>query len=173
MNILLLGGNSVRHQSWLDRVQAEIADDYDEITKHQYQHWATGQAEIDLDHELSQLDSYAKSDKPYQIFAKSAGTILSLMSINAAQLRPVSCVFTGIPLVMVEKYDVPIQSWLKSVSCPVKILQQMHDPYGSHKAVAALVATVGNPLIHVIQLPGQTHDYEDFQTIRHYLTELI
>lgn len=172
MQLLVLGGNSPRNQTWINQVASTVARDFSRVTEQQYRHWSTGDPDIDLDFESSQLGVFANAASDYQIFAKSAGSILTLRSIDRSILDPQSAVFAGLPLVMIERYTLPINTWLKSVHCPVIILQNDQDPYGSYDQVATLVAAAHNPYVTVQRLTGDSHDYDDFAVIQDTLSEL-
>lgn len=131
MNLLLLPGNNPRHREWLLQVEQELSPLFNRTLRHEYRHWQTGEPEIDLAYESSQLIDKTVDLEPYIIFAKSAGTLLSLQAMEQGILQPTACLFAGIPLPMTEQYGLPLERWLQTVTVPVHIMQNSADPFGS------------------------------------------
>ena len=165
MNLLLLPGNSPRHKQWLEQVDQQLRPLFERTLRHDYRHWQTGQPEIDLAYEASQLVDASIDLEPFVVFAKSAGTVLCLQAIEQGILNPDACVFTGIPLPIVNTYDLPLTEWLTGANIPITIIQNSHDPYGSYQELRAIVASTKNQHITIQEATGDTHDYLDFDML--------
>lgn len=165
MNLLLLPGNSAQHKQWLEQVEYHLSPLFTQTICHNYRHWQTGSPEIDLAYETSQLIDYTYDFAPYIVFAKSAGIVLCLQAIQQGILQPSACLFTGLPLPMIESYGLPLKNWLQTSTVPTRIIQNDSDPHGSYNHVASLVDDCHNPLITAHKSAGNTHDYNDFDLL--------
>ncbi|HVV25956.1 MAG TPA: alpha/beta family hydrolase [Candidatus Saccharimonadales bacterium] len=172
MNLLLLSGNNKRGKEWLRQVDASLAPQFDRTYCHDYAHWQNAEAEIDLNHEAERLAAATQDLSPYIIFAKSAGTILTSKAAAMNILRPQACLFVGLPLAMIRHHKLPARDWLEKTDFPIVILQHTADPLGSYQEVEQYVKSMGRENVTVHELPGNTHDYLEFQTFNTYATEL-
>ena len=173
MNLLLLSGNSLRNKPWIYEVQTSLSDLFTDSFVHEYNHWITGQEAINIDTELSTVPTEAENLKPYCIFAKSVGSVLTIKGMTANQLQPTAVLITGLPLRYIEKEMLPITDWLQTVDVPMIIAQHDKDPLGSYKEVHDLIMHLGNESISTIQLPGDTHDYKDLAKLKKLMSTLI
>lgn len=82
-------------------------------------------------------------------------------------LHPDKIILLGIPI----KGGAPVDSfveWLKHITIPVVIVQNTADPLGSFADVKNAFENAGTALTFV-ELPGETHDYLDFDAIAQLL----
>ncbi len=172
MDLLLLSGNSKRGKDWLKQVDMHLAPQFDQTYRHDYAHWEKDEPEIDLNIESQRLSKLAQNLPPYMIFAKSVGTILTSKNIALGTLRPRACLFIGLPLAMVHSQKLPVKEWLKKADCPIAILQHKSDPLGSYQEVEQYIEAVNRDNITVHELPGNTHDYLEFQIFNNFVREL-
>lgn len=172
MNVLLLPGNSKRSGEWLKQVELELAPAFGRTRRHAYAHWEHDEPEIDLDHEVERLATSVQGLKPYVLFAKSAGTILASKAMAIDALQPVACLFVGFPLAMVTNHDLPADEWLRATNMPITVLQHNADPLGSYQEVAQFFSHTGHAHTSVHKLPGDTHDYLEFQTLKDFTVRL-
>lgn len=168
MNILLLAGNSEKNQEWIHGIALNVSDLFDNTKSHQYAHWSTSEESMDIEYESQRVSSELQQWKraEYVVFAKSAGCIVALKAIMAIGQHPAGCVFTGLPMRMIEKVQYPVRSWLQSASFPITIIQNEHDPLGSFEEVSDYIQKHNNPLIHILKSDGNTHDYTNIRLIR-------
>ncbi len=173
MDLLLLSGNSKRGKDWLKKVDAYLSPQFKKTYRHDYAHWNRGEPEIDLDLELQRLSIITKNLSSYMIFAKSAGTVLASKAVALDTLRPKSCLFVGLPLKMIHGQNLPFKKWLGSVNIPIIILQHTSDPFGSFQEVKQYVKAVNQDNIIVNELPGDSHDYSEFQVFSYFAQKLV
>ena len=163
MNLIILPGNSPKHERWLMEAASALQPFFDEITTIKYRHWQTGAPEIDEAYEIEALRSLDAGSFDYSIMAKSVGTVVATRAISEGILRPRSSLFLGLPITnplfgtSLEEYGV------QNIS-PLTIIQNEHDPFGSFVDVSAFIAKLGATEAHLVQAPGNTHDYEDYAT---------
>jgi hypothetical protein len=165
MNLLLLAGNSLRNKEWIHEVERQLSKHFDATLVHHYRHWQTEEDFIDFDNELTTVSREATNFQPYSIFAKSVGSILSIQGIAGGEFQSQALLITGLPLRVIQEKAIPVGEWLRQVTIPVLIVQNQHDPLGSYEEVSAFISTIGNDKISVVMLPGNTHDYDDFNKL--------
>jgi len=172
MNLLLLSGNSKRGKDWLEQVDSNLAPQFDQTYRHDYAHWEKDEPEIDLDLESQRLSTLTQNLPPYMVFAKSAGTILTCKAIVLGTLRPRSCLFVGLPLAMAHNQNLPVKEWLGTTDFPIAILQHTSDPLGPFQEVEQYIEAIKRDNITVHELPGDTHDYSEFQIFSDFVQKL-
>lgn len=172
MDLLLLPGNSQKSGNWLQDVEKSLAPDFHTTYRHEYEHWKRGTPEIDLRFEIQSISKITELERPYLVFAKSAGTMLSLQAMHEQVITPNGCLLCGIPLVMVRDHNLPLPTWLQSTTVPIIIIQNEHDPYGSYEEVREYILASGSHNVTVISHPGDSHDYLDFEFLRQTLETL-
>jgi hypothetical protein len=160
MNALFLGGNSPRHQVWIHEMANALSAPLDKAVIHEYMHWETGEKSIDMDHEISKIGIEMADLKPYLVFAKSIGTMITLKAMYEKVINPEACVFLGLPLNAITDMGLPVQEWLESVRVPIYFLHNQNDPYGSADELKAMLPD-NIDQSNITVLPGETHDYND------------
>ncbi len=172
MNLLLLGGNSQRNQAWVKGVAENLKDIFDDCKVQNYKHWETGDQNINFDYELEQLASNANAMQPVAIFAKSVGSHLTLKAASTSMIDPKFCLLVGFPLSIVADLTDEVEDWIKGMRVPTVVAQNNADPLGSFEEVKNYVDACQNPNVTVVELKGDTHDYDDIEKIRELLVEL-
>jgi predicted alpha/beta-hydrolase family hydrolase len=174
MNLLALGGESLRNQAWIHEVGEALQPMFEKVTVHDYAHWASGQSRIDLNHELNAVATAARELGEYIIFAKSAGSILSIKGIAKKDLRPRACLFVGLPLGMVKQLDGQVEGWLKALDVPVIFVQNSDDPHGSFQAVSTFLQEhMRSSNFRLVETPGDTHDYNDLPKVKELISDIM
>lgn len=172
MNLLLLPGGSKRNKEWLQKVERNVQPAFERTHRHNYAHWENDESEIDLEHEMKRLAEPVKSFMPYVVFAKSAGTILTCKAAAQGILRPNACMFVGFPLAMITSHHIPADEWLQATDFPITVLQHTADPLGSFRDVKRYFADTGRNGVALHELPGNKHDYDEFQTFKSFTEKL-
>lgn len=171
MNLLALGGESLRNQEWIHQVGEEFKPLFDRVVVQDYAHWASGAPGIDVDRELDVAAQTAHDLGDYVIFAKSAGSVLSLKGIAEGRLRPRACLFAGLPLGMIRVLETG--DWWK-FSMPVALVQNTGDPVSPYREVEAyLRERLPAGSYKLVELPGDTHHYGDLSKLESLTTELL
>lgn len=169
MDVLILGGQSPRHQAWVRQVAEALRPHFDQVQFLDYRHWQED-VPVDLEYEISQA-SYlaAELGEEYIIVAKSLGTMVTVHGNALGLLRPARCIFLGVPLKALDELaDMP--EGLKRLP-PTVFVQNTHDPLGSFAEVKAYVVAHGNAQARCIETSGDTHDYIDFALIAEFASE--
>lgn len=163
MNALLLPGNSRRHEEWIEDLKNALAPNFENIETQHYRHWQSGEGNADVDHEIGVAERKAAALKPYVIVAKSIGTVIAVKGTAECKLYPDKLILLGVPINGGAPKD-SFSKWLKAVNVPVVFIQNTKDPLGAFADVKAAFEGRGSQLSFV-ELPGETHDYLDFEAI--------
>lgn len=172
MHIFILGGNSAHNKEWAYNLQKALVSLADTVTVHEYAHWSNGEQFIDLDAELKALATIFPTTDEYIFVAKSMGSVLATMGMYQKLFKPAACIMLGVPLQVIESQQIPFTDWLSTVTCNLTYVQNDHDPLGSFVAVKAyLHDIVTDAQLHM--LPGETHDYTDFDMLERIVADAI
>ena len=163
MNALLLPGNSSRHSAWAEDLKKAVHPHFDAVKAQHYRHWQTGEEWADVDYEIETAKESADTLEPYVIIGKSIGTVIAVKGTAEGLLQPKKLVLLGVPIQGGAKKDIFLE-WLKRLNIPIYIIQNANDPLGSFADVKAAFETAGQH-VRFIELPGDTHDYLDFERI--------
>ena len=158
MNALLLPGNSSRHGEWIENLKLAVADSFERVETQHYQHWQSGGDKADIEYEISVAQSKVELLKPYIIIAKSIGTAISVKGVADGKLKPKKLILLGM-----QPLD-QFSEWLQKIDIQVVIIQNTNDPYGSFAEIKAAF-TGKSKSLKFVELPGETHDYLDFDAI--------
>jgi predicted alpha/beta-hydrolase family hydrolase len=176
MHAVLLGGNSKNNQPWIRQVAGAFAPLFESCIVHEYAHWQSGAGShfIDFNKELTLLAPKVQDLGEYIIFAKSVGTVLTAKGIQAGSLAPKGCIFTGVPLLLIKREAYPFTAILQAYRHPTLFVQNTSDPAGSFVEVKTYVEenNLLQPLNHMVELPGNTHDYTDLSALKN-LTQIF
>src|SRR5690606_26948299 len=134
--LIILPGNSVKNKAWGEAVAARFGGWFDEVYLQSYDHWESGEENIDFEVELAKLGAAAKAAAPettFYIFAKSAGSLLALLAIQRGLVAPAQCVFFGMPLEWADR-DVFRGDWspLSDFRVPILAFHNEHDPVANY-----------------------------------------
>jgi hypothetical protein len=163
MKLILLPGKSKNNIEWIVKVENKLSPLFDDTKNIGYAHWENDGPVIDLELELKRLTEKVETNESHMIFAKSAGTVLTLKAIASGVLNPKACLFVGFPLLMVHNQKLPIKDWLAAVKCPVIILQHTGDPIGPYSEVANYFTNLNARNQEIVELIGDSHDYNEFE----------
>lgn len=173
MNALLLGGNSLRNQEWIHRVGEAFSPLFNDLKVHDYKHWLEGRPNINLADEQPVIAKEAAGLGDYVVFAKSAGSILTVKSIYDGLISPKKCVFAGTALAMVKNENLDFARWLSAVECPVLFIHNSDDPIASFAELKEYMTENGPANFEMVELPGETHDYDDLPELTELVKEFV
>jgi len=164
MRLLLLSGNNVSNEAWIDLVANVLKTDFD-VHVHRYRHWRTGDRYIDLEHELEAIEALTADWDTYGVFAKSAGTLLTMKGAFEGRLYPKKCVFVGVPIpwgIENDRYD---HAWLDAFGVPTRFIQQEFDRFLHAADLRNLLDAHNHAGAELITVPGSSHEYEDVKGV--------
>lgn len=171
MKLILLPGNSKGTKEWIRRVEEVLRPLFEETVILEYEHWKNGRKLIDLNHELKRVEKEAKGE--YVILAKSAGVLLAVKGVFEKKLKPVKCVFLGTPIPWGTGNKFEVHKWFENLAIPSLFIQNSHDPAMSYSDLWDYLDEMGVKTKKMVQLEGQSHDYEDLETIKEEVRKFL
>lgn len=163
MNALLLPGNSSRHSEWIECLKSAMAPLFQHTETQHYRHWKTGEEKADIEYEIGVAQGKVEKLKPCVIIAKSIGTVIASKGTADGALHPTKLILLGVPVNGGVSKDL-FSQWLQKIDAQIVIAQNSNDPLGSYSEVRAAFE-INNGKISFVELPGETHDYLDFEAI--------
>lgn len=165
MNIILLGGNNVGNRKWINGMENLLKPHFKTHTL-QYKHWETGDEWINPEQELKRLADLAGRLKDYTIFARSAGTMITLMGKWKRFINPRQCVFVGMSIKWSAYFDPDYDRWLKNFTTPSLVIQKSHDPAISSDKLRTFLNTRHFSDYQLKEIPGDDHYYGNIEQLR-------
>ncbi len=175
MQLILLGGKHKSNKDWIINVETALKEYFDSSHVHEYTHWQTGEDLIKIEDEIEKLLAHVKDndDKEYVIFAKSAGAVLAIKAIHEKKLAPLKCIFAGIAVNWARENKFAIDEWMKDYKVPTLFFQKTGDPAFSFAELQAWLLLQNVENYKMIQFPGKDHHYEDIESIKKEVANLI
>ncbi len=139
MRIFLLAGQSIENREWIEGVEKEFKKEFQDTEILYYEHWNTGEKEIDVKKEVERfLNSVNNFEGQYLVFAKSFGTIIFLNSLDKLKNKPKGVLMVGLcfRLALMKNYDFEILK--EKADFKIKIFQKELDPAGFLKEIKKL-----------------------------------
>lgn len=172
MKLVLLPGNNKSNKEWIEKVESELKDLFSSTSIQYYQHWKDDKPLIDFDLEANKLVENNK-EADIVIFAKSAGTLLTLKSIKNNLIIPKKCIFAGVPINWARENNFDAELWLEEYNIPTLFIQNTNDPVFSFKELKELLAEKKLKNYKIIELPGNSHDYKDLNKLRELIVSFL
>ena len=166
MNLVIVPGNSPTHREWAAKVKEELSPLFEQIFILNYAHWDSGEETINFDVELERLEKLTNKIDNYLVFAKSAGTLLSIRAVQENKIHPKKCILLGIPVDWARKRTIPFETWIIDFSLETLMIQQEFDRTGSAEDLETVLKDfhITNYSLQII--PGDDHDYSDWEDLR-------
>lgn len=172
-NLIILPGNNLVNKEWVEKARDFFASHFKSVSVQYYDHWQNGNEIIDIAVECKKLAGTFQSLKGnVTIFAKSAGTILTMYAIHTKVLNSSlikRCVFVGLPPTWAREHDFDIDGWSTDYTVPTILLQNDHDPAASASDIQEEQAKGNFTFLELIEQKGEDHVYDDFELIKKYL----
>lgn len=169
MNALFLSGESLYNKAWIEQVADKLQPLFDKTIVYNYRHWEQG-GPIDFNYELPRVIEETGKLSPYVIFAKSAGSVLSMLGIARGALDPEYCFFVGVPLPLAKRTEDSLAAWAHNYHKASLFIQNEHDPLTSASELGEYLQRIKLQLYELVTLPGDSHNYPDM-TKFHQLVE--
>lgn len=170
MNGLFLSGESLYNKDWMEGVVDNLSPMFNKTMMHEYRHWEQG-GPIDFSYELSHIIEEVDDHlAPYLIFAKSAGSVLSMLGIARGALDPEFCVFVGVPLPLAKRTEDALAYWSRNYHKGSLFIQNDHDPLTSAQELDDYLVSIQLQNYELVTLPGDSHNYADLPKL-HELVE--
>ncbi len=146
---------------------------FPETIPHFYEHWETGGNFLDFENEVKRFSQNLANNPDFSVFAKSAGTLVTLKSIYAENIKPKKCVFVGTPVYWANDNQIDFKNWLKGFSIPTLFIQHTNDPTISSKDLRAMLEENRAANYEFVELPGDSHDYPEIEKLSELTSNFI
>jgi len=173
MKLIFLGGNGIDNKTWIEQVESSLKPFFESTKVIYYDHWQTGEWMIDLDREKEKLSKLVKDKKDYVIFAKSAGSLVAVKAMSENLISPQKCIFVGVPLKWARKNNFEIDNWYQKIPTPTMIIQHTNDPFATTEELKNFFSEKSFIPESFRELPGDTHDYDELDTIRNLVSDFV
>ena len=173
MNLILLAGESLSNRDWIEQVEAKLRPYFEATNIQYYKHWKQKDAHINIDRELGVLAKSIERFDNYIVFAKSAGTVVTLKGVYEGLITPKKSVFLGMPLKWMRSNSFPLGSWIFRYRIPTMFIQKERDPQASYQELSELIKGCALSDYQAFKLPGEDHNYEDLEQIETLVREFI
>ncbi|MFZ2193521.1 MAG: hypothetical protein WAV31_04735 [Candidatus Moraniibacteriota bacterium] len=173
MKLIILPGNGQANKEWADDAGQAFLDIFEDQYEQYYSHWDTGEEIINLDIELKKLKENIGNEKEYIVFAKSAGSLLSIYGVFDGDVKPKRCIFVGLPISWAKENNFPLEIWLEKYDILTVIIQNSNDPYTPFEEVQEMIQRLDKKNIKVIEILGNNHKYDDFELIKNKIKNLL
>jgi hypothetical protein len=171
-HLIILGGNSLGNKKWVQEMNNYLRQSY-ATSKFYYSHWDTENGDIDFEKEFRRLSKLLKNKniQNYSIVAKSAGFILALQGIANGVLRPRTVVGYGLPIEYAEYRGINLKTLIEhsAKAASVICVQAYADPQGSYADTEKFIVD----MIPLLDIEGQTHDYNQFESMSNIAKEFV
>jgi hypothetical protein len=174
MKIIIVPGNSPKNKKWIQKATKFFQSNkgYD-VLSIEYSHWHSKEDLIDIEKESLKLNDLLSGQEKYLIIAKSAGILVSIKTFMSGKINPKSFIFLGLPLGWTKERKFNISLMFNEFPIPALIIQNKKDPVASADEVNNFIQKLKNPRnIQLIQTPGNSHDYEDFELIYSFINKI-
>jgi len=176
--LVVLSGNSVKNRDWGEAVVERFRPLFDEAYMQYYDHWESGEEVIDFEREAEKLKAEVEKgdeDTEYYVFAKSFGSVLTLLSTSKGYISPKRCVFFGMPLNLVEEQNIFGSDWtpLRNFVVPSIAFQNIDDPVASYTFLKEKFTEFNISDIQVIRKEGDNHAYTELEEYEEEITQFL
>jgi hypothetical protein len=173
-HLIVLAGNSLKNKGWGELILEHYAPQFDSTFLLAYDHWVSGEPNINFVQEEAKLKTHIESLAPEAeiiLFAKSAGSLLALLAIHHGILNPERVVFYGMPLDLAAD-NLFKDSWspLSELAVPAIAFHNIADPTTSYEFTKTML-TRHNPNIQLITTNESDHWYGDLKTYDQYILQ--
>lgn len=175
-HLIVLSGNSLKNKAWGEAVVEHYGSRFDSVFMLQYDHWESGESNINFWREVEKLRVHSATlapDTKVVVFAKSAGSLLAMLAVAAGAIAPARCVFFGIPFDLAAT-DMFKDNWsaVDNFVIPAIAFHNEADPTTSHTFTKTTLENHA-PQIALITTQESDHWYGDFVTYDPYIKDSI
>ncbi len=166
-HLIVLPGNSLKNKAWGELIASHYASQFDSVFMMEYDHWESGEANIDFTREAEKLEVHRttlKEGVEITLFAKSAGSLLALLVLQQKMFVPIQAVFFGMPLDLAAD-NIFKESWtaIVELTVPSIAFHNETDPTTSYVFTKSILSE-HNPTIELITTHQNDHWYGDVET---------
>jgi len=175
MHLVIIPGNSKQYnEEWLYTSQKHFKDLFESVTTHYYKHWKEGTEDIDIEHEVNALaKKVSKLAGDYVIYAKSAGTVVTIKAVVDGKVAPSKCIFVGSPFGWAKKEDQRFDKYFTNYDVDTLFIQQTDDPFFAHKDLEEFLDKSNVKDYRLVEVDGNNHAYDNYSKIKTMLKDFL
>jgi hypothetical protein len=169
MNIFVLPGISPKTERWATNLLNELAGPDRTGTVQRYRHWDCegGDQCLDLEGEVSRLENCDVD----LLVAKSLGVMIGLAAAAKKLIAPRRAVLIGTPVLSFVENNMNLRHLVESFGVPLLFIQQKDDIVGSAASLKAAID--GIPMVELVEIPGDNHQYKDLKLLARHIKKFI
>ena len=178
MKVVLLGGNHKLNKEWVDEIAQSVGDLFEQAVVQNFYHWSQEHGMIDLDKEADQLEKIVEGWDEYIVFAKSAGTLVTLKCLHEGRISPGKLIFVGLPYEWGKEKGWDVDAYLKSLKIKTLFIQKPHDWAMAYSALETLLTEKVGANYETLEYkregePDDDHHYADIAYLKSLIQEYI
>lgn len=175
-HLIVLPGNSLKNKAWGELMLRHYSSRFDSSFMLEYDHWASGEANIDFAKEEEKLRAHIAAlpqGTEIILFAKSAGSLLAFLAIHHRAVAPSRVVFFGIPFDLAAE-DLFAEDWsaVDSFLPPALAFHNTDDPTTSYVFTRETLAVHAPHITRITTYEGD-HWYGDTVTYDTHLATFL
>ncbi len=174
MKIIIVPGNSFKNKEWARKLEKflRLKKKHDVLSV-EYSHWSSKENVINIEEEAVRLGNLLSPSEEYLVVAKSAGILVSLRAFLSGKINPKSFVFLGLPLRWAIEKEINMELMFHKFSTSALLIQNDKDPIASASEVHKFLKKLKPPKdVRLIEISGDTHDYDDFKFISSFIDKI-
>mgnify|MGYP001583367593 FL=1 len=148
----------MKNKVWIEQVRDELKSDFETEILY-YDHWDKGVEEMDFPAEEVKLKKMCQGE--YVILSKSAGSWLALKLVAEGKVKPRKLILVGPAWSWAKNNGFDPSELIRKVDIPILIVDKTADPAISFADLKKEVDALNKPNIRLVEVPGDTHHYED------------
>src|SRR3989344_1956518 len=161
MKTIILPGYSEHNREWAE----DVANDFrlkikDQIIVHKWRHWVSPSLSLSLRKEIESIKKELKTEKKFNILAKSVGVFVCLNLIHELESQVVNkVILCGIASVTTDDRKSLLASLLGKISVDnILCIQNENDKYVKYSKAENFYHSV-EPKLKVVSMPRSDHEY--------------
>lgn len=166
-NLIALPINSNYNKDWIDLFVEEFKSEFYETKSHCLKHWEykEGNMEIDFKHEVNLVKNKILEWEEFTVFAKSAGSLITLMSIKEGHLKPQMAIFVVFQIKFAQSKNFDIEELLQDISILILFIQKRYDPKATLHEIENLLESKSLQY-KIVNIEGDTYNYEYIKLLK-------
>ncbi len=160
----------MKNKMWTEQVRDELKDDFETEILY-YDHWESGVENMNFEVEGQKLAKMCQGE--YVIFAKSAGSWLTLILAAEGKIKPAKTVLVGPAWNWARNNGLDPEKLAAKVDVPVLVIDKTSDPAISFAQLKSEVEKLDKPNFRLIEVPGDNHSYEDVSGLGKMVREFL
>jgi hypothetical protein len=162
MNIFALPGINPKTERWAANLVQEIVAPDQTFAVQRYKHWDCDEC-LNLPEEVERLRGMSID----LLIAKSMGVMVGLIACGKGLISPQRFVGIGTPVIAFDEDKIDLRQLVSDLAVPGLFIQQTSDIVGSCARLRQAID--GLPMVGVVEIPGENHQYKDLKLLARHI----